>query len=144
MTSENAIAREALFAIRAELDRRGLPLKVLAGKAGVSASTFMSWFPVPGGSRDPQIPSLACLPALARALPGDLLSYLVPDGFHIVPDPTGGLDYDEIAAACLEVASVHAKARHPASPGGVEIVESEARQLGATVVMLPLRGKVAA
>ena len=142
MTDENAIMRETLFAIRAELDARKLPLKVLAGKAGVSVSTFMSWFPVPGGSREPQIPSLACLPALARALPGDLLSYLVPDGFHIIPDPSGGLDYDDIAAGCLSYAAEHAKARHPDSPGGVDIVECEEKALN--VAYLPLCGKVAA
>jgi transcriptional regulator with XRE-family HTH domain len=132
---DNAIVRETLLAIRLELDARGLPLKVIASKAGVSYSTFLSWFPA-GGT--PQIPSLAALRGLARALPGDLLSLLVPDGFHIVPDPSG-LDYDDFAAGCLDFASAHAQARHPNSECGVDIGPREKSNLDdKVVVMLPI------
>ena len=141
MTDENAIMREALFAIREKLDERRIPLKVLAGKAGVSYSTFLSWFPAPGGEREPQIPSLAVLPALARALPGDLLSYLVPDGFHIVPDPEG-IDYDSFAKGCREFLACKDDAHHPESEAGRDIGPTEQALLGAKIV--PLIGKVAA
>jgi hypothetical protein len=139
MADENTIMRETLIAIRLELDNRRLPLKVCAARAGVSYSTFLSWFPASG---TPQIPSLACLPGLARALPGDLLSLLVPDGFHIVPDPTG-LDYDDFAAGCIDFAAEHAKARHPLSECGVDIGPRETDTLNAKIVTLPIRGKVA-
>ena len=142
MHDETTVMRETLFAIRAELDNRRIPLKVCAAKGGIGLSTFMSWFPAPGGGREPQVPSLACLPKLAKALPGDLLSLLVPDGFHIIPDPIGGLDYDDIAEGCLAYAAEHAKARSPHGPGGTEIVECEEKALN--VAYLPLCGKVAA
>lgn len=138
MPDENAIMRETLLAIRLELDNRGIPLKVCAAKAGVSYSTFLSWFPADG---KPQIPALTALRGLAKALPGDLLSLLVPDGFHIVPDPDG-LNYDDFAAHCLDFAATHAAARHPNSECGVEIGPRENAALNAKVVLLPL-GKVA-
>jgi hypothetical protein len=75
-------------------------------------------------------------------LPGDLLSLLVPDGFHIVPDPTG-MDYDDIAAGCIEFAAEHAKARHPLSECGIEIGPGEEARLNNKIVQLPIRGKVA-
>lgn len=140
MTDENTIMRDALTAIRAELDDRRIPLKVLAGKAGVSYSTFLSWFPVPNGKSEPQIPSLAVLPQLARALPGDLLSYLVPDGFHIVPDPSG-IDYDDFAKGCRDFLACKDDAHHPESEAGRDIGPTEQALLEAKVV--PLRGKVA-
>jgi hypothetical protein len=139
MTDETAIMRDALTAIRAELDQRRIPLKVCAAKAGVSYSTFLSWFPAPGGERDPQIPSLAVLPSLARALPGDLLSYLVPDGFHIVPDPSG-VDYDAFAKGCRDFLACKDDAHHPNSPAGRDISTCEKAALDVKVV--PLRGSV--
>jgi len=138
MQDDNTIAREALSAIRLELDARRIPLKVCASKAGVSYSTFLSWFPA-GGT--PQIPSLAALPGLARALPGDLLSLLIPDGFHFVPDPQG-LDYDEFAAGCRAFLDAKDRAHHPDSPAGRELSDCERQALDAKVVMLPV-GRVA-
>lgn len=138
MRDENAIMRENLTAIRLELDARGLHLKACAAKAGVSYSTFLSWFPA-GGT--PQVPSLAALPGLARALPGDLLSLLVPDGFHIVPDP-GGLDYDEFAAGCRAYLEAKDRAHHPESPAGRDIADCEQAALNSVIVQLPIKGRV--
>lgn len=130
---------ETLLAIRLELDARGIPLKVCASKARVSYSTFLSWFPAGG---KPQVPSLSCLPGLARALPGDLLSMLVPDGFHIVPGPEG-MDYDDMAAGCIDYAAAHAHARHPNSECGVDIGPNEKAQLDSKVAYLPIVGRAA-
>lgn len=138
MPDENAIMREALLEVRRELDVRGLHLKVCASKARVSYSTFLSWFPA-GGT--PQIPSLAALPGLARALPGDLLSLLIPDGFHFVPDPQG-LDYDEFAAGCRAFLDAKDRAHHPESPAGRELSDCERQALDAKIVMLPVKGVV--
>jgi hypothetical protein len=134
MADDNAIVREALLEIRRELDLRSLPLKVCASRAGVSYSTFLSWFPAAG---TPQVPSLASLPGLARALPSDLLSLLVPDGFHIVPDPSG-LDYDEFAAGCRAYLDTKDRAHHPDSPAGRDLSECEESALNGVVVQLPL------
>jgi hypothetical protein len=139
MPDDSAIMRDTLLAIRLELDARGLPLKVCASKAGVSYSTFLSWFPASG---TPQIPSLACLPGLAKALPGDLLSMLVPDGFHIVPDPSG-IDYDDFSAGCRAFIDAKEQAHHPESPAGRDISDCEKAVLNGTIVRLPIRGKVA-
>lgn len=138
MRDETTVMRETLLAIRQELDARRIPHKVSAAKAGVGTTTWLSWFPADG---QPQIPSLAFLPCLAKALPGDLLSLLVPDGFHIVPDPSG-LDYDDFAASCIEIAGEHAKARHPNSECGVDIGPGERSTLDSKIAYLPL-GKIA-
>lgn len=132
MADENAIMREALLEIRRSLDARNIPLKVCASKAKVSYSTFLSWFPA-GGT--PQVPSLAALPGLAMALPGDLLSLLVPDGFHIVPDPTG-LDYDEFSAGCRAFIDAKDRAHHPESEAGRDIGPGERSELDHKVVRL--------
>lgn len=132
MADENAIMRDALLAIRSELDVRGIPLKVCASKAGVSYSTFLSWFPAAG---KPQIPLLAALPGLARALPGDLLSLLLPDGFHIVPGPEG-VDYDDFSAGCRAFIDAKDRAHHPESEAGRDIGPGEQAELDGNVVRL--------
>jgi len=137
MRDDNAIMRDALLAIRLELDARRIPLKVCASKGGFSYSTFLSWFPADG---TPQIPSLAAMPGLAKALPADLLSYLVPDGFHIVPDPEG-VDFDEFAEGCHAFLKRKSEAHREDSPAGPSISDCERNDLN--VVMIPLRGKVA-
>ncbi|GAA4827257.1 hypothetical protein GCM10023232_26880 [Sphingosinicella ginsenosidimutans] len=132
MRDENAIMRDSLLEIRQQLDRRGIPLKVCASKASVSYSTFLSWFPAAG---TPQIPSLASLPALARALPGDLLSLLLPDGYHIVPGPDG-IDYDEFSAGCRAFIDAKDRAHHPESEAGRDLGPNERADLDGKVVRL--------
>lgn len=137
MDSENAIMREALLEIRQQLDLRRHVLKVCASRAGVSYSTFLSWFPAKG---TPQIPSLSALPGLARALPGDLLSLLLPDGYHIVPGPEG-IDYDEFSAGCRAFIDTKERAHHPESEAGRDLGPNERSELDRIVVAFP--GKVA-
>lgn len=132
MCDDNGIMRETLLAIRLKLDERRLPLKVCASKARVSYSTFLSWFPA-GGT--PQLPSLAALPGLAKALPGDLLSLLVPDGFHIVPDPSG-IDYDDFSAGCRAFIDAKERAHHPESEAGRDLGPTEKAELNTNVVRL--------
>lgn len=138
MTDENANMRETLSAIRLELDKRRLPMKVCAAKAGVSYSTFLSWFPADG---TPQIPSLACIGSLARALPADLFSLLVPDGFHVVPDPEGH-DYEEIAKGFADFLSLKNDFHRQESECGPALGPTEQMRLSAEIVRLPLKGKV--
>lgn len=140
MRDENAIVREALSAVRQQLDLRGISLKVCAANAGVSYSTFISWFPA-GGT--PQIPSLACLPALLRALPIDLASLLVPDGWQIVRVPVG-VDHDDLATAVTDYLTEKQRAHHPDSECGPAIGPGERASLDSKVVHLPITGTVAA
>lgn len=139
MRDDNAIMRDTLSAIRLELINRGLSMKVCASKGGFSYSTFLSWFPA-GGT--PQIPSLAVLPGLAKALPADLFDLLLPDGFHMARCPEG-VDYDEFAAGCHAFLKRKTEAHHPDSPAGRDISDCEESSLDGIVVQLPIRGKVA-
>lgn len=140
MRDDNAIMRDTLLAIRQQLDLRGLSMKVCAARAGVSYSTFLSWFPASG---TPQIPSMACLDGLLKALPIDLATLLAPDGWQIVRVPVG-LDHDEIERAVLDYAATKAAAHHPESECGREIGPIEQAELDSKVAYLPLVGKVAA
>ena len=137
MRDENAIMRETLLAIRLELDRRYIPMKVCAGKAGVSYSTWLSWFPADG---TPQVPSLGCLAALSRGLPADLFDMLLPDDFHAARCPKD-VDYEAFADGCMAFLAEKQKAHHPDSPGGPAIVDEERGALDGKVI--PLRGRAA-
>ncbi len=132
MRDDSTIMRDALLAIRAELDQRRIPHKVSASKAGVGVSTWLSWFPAAG---TPQVPSLTFLPALAKALPGDLLSLLLPDGYHIVTGPHG-IDYDEFSAGCRAFIDCKERAHHPESECGRDLGPGELSELDGNVVRL--------
>lgn len=134
MADDNAIMREALLAIRQQLDARGLSMKVCASNAGVSYSTFLSWFPASG---TPQIPSLSCLRPLLKALPTDLASLLAPDGWQIIRVPVG-IDHDELAAAVTDYLNTKNAAHHPESEAGREIGPGEQNTLDEKVVQLPI------
>lgn len=140
MADDNAIMRETLLHIRQQLDLRGLSMKVCSSKAGVCYSTFLSWLPAAG---TPQIPSLACLPGLLRALPIDLASLLAPDGWQIVRVPVG-IDHDALAAGLTDYFAAKQAAHHPESEAGPAIGPNERAALDAKVINLPIAGKVAA
>lgn len=138
MRDDNAIIRDALLAVRQQLDLRGLSMKVCASKAGVSYSTFLSWFPASG---TPQIPSLACFHALLKALPIDLASLLVPDGWQLVRVPVG-VDHDELAEAFADYLHEKNAAHHPLSENGRDLGPTETEKLTGKIVRLPI-GKAA-
>lgn len=140
MRDDNAIAKETLVAIRDELDARHIPHKVSASKAGVPYSTWLSWFPVAGGTKEPQVPSIASLRALSRGLPADLFDMLLPDDFHAARCPKD-VNYDDFAAGCMAFLAEKERAHHPDSPGGRDIVSEEHHPLDMKII--PLRGKVA-
>jgi len=130
--------RDTLKAIRLELDRRNVSMKVCASNAEVGYSTWLSWFPA-GGT--PQVPSLAAIPALAKRLPPDLFDMLFPDGMHCAPCPDG-IDFDEFAARCRAFLGAKDAAHHPDSPAGRDISPCEEERLKGKVVSIPM-GKVA-
>ena len=136
---ENAIAREAQLAVRQEIDRRNIPLKLIASKADVPLSTLLDWFPA---GKEPKIMSLANFGKLTRALPAEILSLLLPDDFHLVHSP-GELDHAAISHDCTDYLATKNDAHHPDSPAGVAICpEREAPVLDCKVIQLV--GKVRA
>lgn len=139
MRDDNSLMRDALLAVRQQLDLRGISMKVCAANAGVSYSTFLSWFPA-GGT--PQIPSLACFPALLKALPIDLISLLMPDGWQVVQVPVG-VDHDDLATGFADYLAEKNAAHHPESECGRDLGPGERAKLDAKVAYLPLKGKAA-
>lgn len=125
MRDRNEIVRERQSAIRRELDRRGIALKVVAMDADISYSSVTSYFPQPGGDRPAMIP-MGVVYALAesRAIPDDLLSLLLPAGCMIVRAPEE-LDHDELETVCRDYLAAKGKAHHPESPSGREISQCE-------------------
>ncbi len=80
---------------------------------------------------------------MRRVVGPSLISILFDDGDYLIPG-AGEMDYDTLASGCIAYAATHAQARHPASPGGVEIVDCERSELDGKVAYLPIAGKLAA
>lgn len=126
MRDETTIIRERQLAIRRELDRRGIPLKVIAFDSGIKYDTLLSYFP--GGERIPaEMPCSAAF-ALCGVLPDDLLNLLAPDGFAIVRVPAG-IDYDQISHHCRDYIQTKDEAHHPESEAGRDLGPTEQAKL---------------
>lgn len=141
MVDENTIVKERQLAIRREMDRRHISLKAvqLDGR-WENVSTVASYFPNPEGLQDPATMSVASLYRLlkTKALPADLLSMLLPDGFVIL-EASEVIDYDEFAAGCRSFLEAKDRAHHPESEQGRDIGPNENAELGRKVVRLPVR-----
>lgn len=138
MADETTIVRERQKAIRREIDRRGIAIKAVQFDGGwKTPSTVLSWFPADKDA-EPQIMSVAGLYRLieSKALPIDLLSLQLPDGFRIVSVPED-VDHDEIAAVVREYLETKDRAHHPESPAGREISDCEHDNLSGKVVGFP-------
>ena len=115
------IIRDRQLAIRRELDRRSISLKVIAYDSDLSYDTLRSYFPASG---DPATISGAAIFCLCGHLPGDLLSLLLPDGFLVVRAPEG-IDHDAAAEAMEDYLQAKNRAHHPESEAGREIGPGE-------------------
>lgn len=136
MKDSVAIIRLRQTAIRREIDRRGIALKVVSFDSGIGYETLQTYFPLPGTREPAQIPGGAIFALCdGEALPADLLSLLVPDGWQIVRAPEV-LDHDALCELAQTYVATKMKAHRPDSPGGVEIVDIESEELGAKVVEL--------
>ncbi|WP_310530693.1 hypothetical protein [Novosphingobium sp.] len=123
MSDSSTIVKRQQLAIRRELDRRGIHLKQVQFDSRIPYPTLLSYFPAEGG-REPAMMPMSALYCLVGAIPDDLLSLLMPPGRLIIAAHES-LDHDTLAALCLDYAMNHARARHPDSPGGVEITADE-------------------
>lgn len=137
MRDENTIVRERQLAIRREMERRGISLKQVQYDGGwETVSTVASYFPLASDAK-PAIMSAAALHRLVRskALPLDLLSLMLPEGFQIVRAPEE-IDHDEFETMCRDYLAAKARAHQTASPGGREIADCEREALDGKVVQL--------
>lgn len=137
MRDENTIVRERQQAIRREMDRRGIAIKAVQLDGGWDTpSTVLSYFP---GDQD-KVPATMSVAALfrllnTRALPSELLSLLLPDGFVIVRAPEE-IDHDEIEQAARDYLAAKGRAHRQDSPAGPEISACEDRTLRTKAVRL--------
>lgn len=136
MVDSVTIVRERQLVIRREMDRRGISLKAVSLDSGIPYPTVTSYFP---GERDRQPaaitgPALFCL-AASGALPLDLLSLVMPDGFQIVRLPEE-IDHDEFESVARDYLAAKARAHHPESEAGREIGPNEKAALDGKVVAL--------
>lgn len=136
MRDVNSIVRDRQLVIRREIDRRGIALKAVAMDSGISYSTLLSYFP---GERDkePHTISGAAIYALCegKALPADLMSLLLPDGWQIVRAPES-LDHDTLCEMAADYVSTKMAAHHPESEAGRDIGPGEHRALTGKAVAL--------
>ena len=77
----------------------------------------------------------AAIYALCGALPADLLSMLLPDGFQVVRVEEG-IDHDKIAELANDYCATKHAAHHPESEAGRDIGPNENGTLTAKVVAL--------
>lgn len=98
---------------------RGLPPALLAKRSGLNATTVNSW------ARGAAMPAW-CFSILCRHLPDEISSMLMePSDKRIVPVEIEETSLDELACEAIQLGNDYARARHPASPGGVAIVPQE-------------------
>jgi hypothetical protein len=118
-----SIVRDRQAAMRREMDRRQIAMKVIAQDSGIAYGTLLTYFPADPLKTPVQIPGSAIF-ALAGHLPTDLLSLLLPDGFQVVRAPED-INHDEIAEVMAEYLATKQQTHHPESPAGREIAECE-------------------
>lgn len=128
MLDGSTILRVRQSAVRREMDRRGLSMKVLSLDSGIPLSTLGSYFPQEGGSKTPALITMAAVFQLCGHLPDEILSLLLPDNRRIVMLPDG-LDLDDFEGCCREFLESKARAHHKDSPAGRELSDGERQQL---------------
>lgn len=133
-SDSSTIMRQRQCAIRRELDRRGIALKVVSFDSGIPYSSLLSYFPEQGG-REPAVLPASALYCLFNAIPGDLLNLLLPEGWAVVRVPAG-IDYDDISAKCRDFIDTKERAHHPESEAGRDIGPTEGETLASKVVRL--------
>lgn len=136
MCDSSKIVKQRQLAVRREMDRRHIALKIVADDSGIPYPTLASYFPADAYADPAQIPMGAVYQLADRsALPLDLISYLLPTGFQVVRVPDG-ICHDEIEAACREYLNAKADAHHADSEEGREIGPNERATLDAKVTSL--------
>lgn len=133
------VYRDRQRAIRRELDRRQISMKVVQQDSKIGYSTLLTYFPADEHKTPAQLPGSAVF-ALAGAIPDDLLSLLMPTGFLIVRAPEE-VDHDEMADLVSDYLQTKQAAHRADSPGGAEIVASEDAILDEKVAKIQSAGR---
>lgn len=135
MADASTIVRERQKAIRREMNRRGIAVKAVQMDGGWdSPSTVLSYFPE-DATAQPAVMSMASFYRLFNALPVDLLSLMLPNGFQVVRAPDE-IDHDEIERLCREYLDAKGKAHRKDSPGGTEVTDGERDNLDGCALRL--------
>lgn len=126
MPDANDIVRQRQCDIRREIDRRGIALKAVAFDSGIPYETLLTYFPNPEGARKPAVMPVSAVYAIlhGKALPGDLVSLLLPSGWQLIQVPEE-VDHDEVERACREFLDEKGKAHRVDSPAGRDIAACE-------------------
>lgn len=135
MHDENTAVRDRQKLIRRMMDDRDIAIKAVQFDGGwKDPSTVLSWFPA-NRDAEPKAMSVASLYRLIkhRALPVDLLSVLLPDGFRIVSVPEE-IDHDEISELVQDYLRTKERAHRPESELGRDIGPGEHADLSGKVV----------
>jgi transcriptional regulator with XRE-family HTH domain len=107
---------------------RGFTQDLIHGETKISTTSLSDW------ANGKAKLSLAGLLRIAemKDFPAELLTLLFQGTGRVLCDEiTDDGDHDSLASNCIDFASRTARARHPNSPGGVEIVECEDNDLRA-------------
>jgi hypothetical protein len=107
----------------------GFSQKVIHADTGLSLSVIGQY------ARGETTMSGPSILKVRRAIGPELVSILFDDGDYLIPSDAE-LDYDTFAGGCIAFAAAHAQARHPESPGGVDIVDCETPVLDAVRLRL--------
>ena len=122
MADYDTIVRERQKQVRQLLKARHISIKAAYLIAEWdSPSTLLSYFPADAGAK-PHVMLVASLFRLLKteALPPDLLSLLLPDGFQIVRAPES-IDHDAFAEIAGKYIAEKNRAHHPESENGRDI-----------------------
>ncbi len=139
MLDSSSIVKERQKAIRREMDRRGILLKVVAQDSGISPSTLATYFPQDPHADPAQIPGGAIYALTdSKALPLDLLSLLQPAG-HVVVQLPENIDLDEIAAWAEGFSACKLAAHRKDSECEEQIGPNEHAELSGIVVAFPAK-----
>lgn len=137
MQPASSIVKQRQLAIRREMDRRGIHMKVVASDSGIPGPTLATYFPQDRMADPAQIPGGAIYAlAAGHALPADLLSLLMPEGWALVQVPEG-IDHDQLSELAKDYLDTKMAAHRRDSPAGPALCpEQELPTLDRKVVAL--------
>jgi hypothetical protein len=140
MRDANTIVRERQLIIRHQMDDQDISLRGVSAKSGINYETIVSYFP--GGRdgsphREPATMNAAAIYKLVKneALPLDLVSMLLPDGYQIMRSMEG-IDHETLFQLACDYIAEKNRAHHPDSEAGRDIGPTEAARLGTKAVQL--------
>jgi hypothetical protein len=94
------VIRDRQAAMRREMDRRQIAMKVVSQDSGIAYATLLTYFPADGAKQPAQIPGSAIY-ALTGHIPADILSLLLPVG-HVIVQVPEEINHDQMADAMAE------------------------------------------